>query len=97
MEISPSIARRLAKFDGDLILNRIHNLDLETAKEISNFKAQHLYLEGMGPNFTDLGELDENHFLYSDFLGIDQLYGEEVDKEIIDAVYKFKGKLHAGF
>ena len=97
MEISPAIARRLAKFDGDLILNRIHNLDLETAKEISNFKAQHLYLEGMGPKWTDLGELDENHFLYSDFLGIDQLYGEEVDKEIINAVYKFKGKLHAGF
>ena len=97
LEISPAIARRLAKFDGDLILNRIHNLDLETAKEISNFKAQHLYLEGMGPNFTDLGELDENDFLYSDFLGIDQLYGEEVDKEIVYAVYKFKGKLHAGF
>ena len=97
LEISPAIARRLAKFDGDLILNRIHNLDLETAKEISNFKAQHLYLEGMGPNFTDLGELDVNHFLYSDFLGIDQLYGEKVDKEIVYAVYKFKGKLHAGF
>ena len=51
----------------------------------------------MGPNFTDLGELDVNHFLYSDFLGIDQLYGEKVDKEIVYAVYKFKGKLHAGF
>jgi len=97
MEISPAIARRLAKFDGDLILNRIHNLDLETAKEISNFKAQHLYLEGMGPNSTDLGELDENHCIYSDFLGIDQLYREELDKEIVHAVYKFKGKIHAGF
>ena len=97
--LSIEIAKEvLAKFEGHLFLNRLHNLDHETAKEISNFSASELHLSGMGPNFIDLGEIQENHaYIYGDYLGIDQLYGEEVDKEVVDAVYKFKGKLHAGF
>jgi hypothetical protein len=51
----------------------------------------------MGPNHTDLGELGEFDCLV-DFVGSDQeKKGVEIDKDVIDAVYKFKGKLHAGF